>query len=154
MDIQKISALIDLLNNSDLAEIEICEGETSIRLSRQSSVQAPVAPMIHHAHHQPPAHHHAPVPHAEPTSAPVKAAEISGHTVRSPMVGTIYLAPTPGAKEFVTVGQAVKAGDILCIVEAMKMMNQIEADKAGTIKSRLVDNGTPVEFDQPLFVIE
>lgn len=151
MDIQKISALIDLLNNSDLAEIEICEGETSIRLSRHSSI--PTAPSImHHAHQPAPVHHHA--PHAEPASAPVKAAEITGHTVRSPMVGTIYLAPTPGAKEFVQVGQSVKAGDILCIVEAMKMMNQIEADKSGTLKSRLVENGTPVEFDQPLFVIE
>lgn len=150
MDIQKISALIDLLNNSDLAEIEICEGETSIRLSRHSSIPAPAPTVVHHAHQPAPAHHHA--PHSEP--APIKAAEISGHTVRSPMVGTIYLAPTPGAKEFVQVGQAVKAGDILCIVEAMKMMNQIEADKSGTLKSRLVDNGTPVEFDQPLFVIE
>lgn len=150
MDIKKISELIELINNTNIGEIEIHEGGSSVRISRQSSVAAPVVM------HVPP--QAAPIP-AQPaantqTATPAPAAEISGHVVKSPMVGTVYLAPNPGAKSFVEVGQTVKTGDVLCIVEAMKMMNQIEADKSGVIKACLVDNALPVEFDQPLFVIE
>jgi len=155
MDIQKISELIDLIDKTSVAEIEIREGETSVRISRQGSnvVFAPAG----HGYPTYPAH----VPAAAPASAATQAAaevtaptEIDGHVVRSPMVGTVYLSPTPGAKTFVEVGQTVKAGEVLCIIEAMKMMNQIEADKAGKIKARLVENGLPVEFNQSLFIIE
>jgi len=153
MDIQKIKQLIELLEDTSLAEIEIKEGETSVRISRQSGHMAPVvmhqAPMM-----QPMAQQPFTQPQDNQAAPAAKAQEISGHTVRSPMVGTVYLAPSPGANSFVTVGQTVKAGQVLCIVEAMKMMNQIEADKAGTIKACVVENGTPVEFDQPLFIIE
>ncbi len=143
MDIKKVEELIKLLDKTGVAEIEVKEGDTSIRISRQSGVATA-------AIHAPQAPIPTPTPHA-----PVPAiAEVHGHMVRSPMVGTVYLAPTPGAKPFVEVGHKVKVGDILCIVEAMKMMNQIEADKAGTIKARLVENGLPIEFDQPLFLIE
>lgn len=152
MDIEKISQLIDLINNTNVAEIEIREGDTAIKITRQSTGTA--------AHHHEAGHHHhspqvfiAPAPAAN-TSEPAAAPAITGHTVRSPMVGTVYLAASPTAKPFVEVGQSVKTGDVLCIVEAMKMMNQIEADKGGTVKARLVENALPVEFDQPLFIIE
>jgi acetyl-CoA carboxylase biotin carboxyl carrier protein len=149
MDIQKINELIQLIEHSGIAEIEIREGENTVRLSKQSSV-APAMQAVYHA----PMGHPAPAAHA-PTETVAPAAEkASGHSVRSPMVGTIYLSPSPGANSFVEIGQTVKPGDVLCIVEAMKMMNQIEADKGGVIKSRLVENGQPVEFDQPLFIIE
>lgn len=150
MDIKKISELIELINNTSIAEIEIHEGDSSVRVTRQNNNPASV---VMHVPHQATPVVAAPI--SQPAAAPVApAAEITGHTVKSPMVGTVYLAPNPGAKNFVEVGQSVKAGDVLCIVEAMKMMNQIEADKAGTIKACLVDNALPVEFDQPLFVIE
>ena len=149
MDIRKIKKLIELLEESGIAEIEIKEGEESVRISRQSS--APVtayAPMP-----QMPA----PVP-AAPAPAAAPAADEpeteTGHLVKSPMVGTFYSAASPTSSPFVTEGQQVNVGDTLCIIEAMKMMNQIEADKAGKIRSILVDNGSPVEFDQVLFVIE
>lgn len=151
MDIKKISELIELINNTNIGEIEIHEDGSSVRISRQTSA---AAPMVMHVPPQA-----ASIPAAHPAAniqavTPAPAAEISGHLVKSPMVGTVYLAPNPGAKPFVEIGQTVKAGDVLCIVEAMKMMNQIEADKSGVIKACLVDNALPVEFDQPLFVIE
>ena len=140
MDIRKIKKLIELLEESGIEELEIQEGEESVRISRGSRHAAPVyAP-------QP----SAPAPEA---AAPAQDDTPSGHMVRSPMVGTFYRSPSPGAASFVEVGQKVKAGDVLCIVEAMKMMNQIEADKSGTIDAILVEDGEPVEFDQPLFSI-
>ncbi|GAA0370975.1 acetyl-CoA carboxylase biotin carboxyl carrier protein [Bowmanella denitrificans] len=151
MDIRKIKKLIELVEESGIAELEITEGEESVRIHRGSSAMAqPV-------HYSAPVHMPAPVaaPAAPaPAAAPAAAAEPAGHIVRSPMVGTFYRASSPGAKNFVEVGSQVKVGDTLCIVEAMKMMNQIEADKAGVVKQVLVDNQEPVEFDQPLFVIE
>ena len=154
MDIRKIKKLIELLEESGIAEIEIREGEESVRISRQSqggpvvtqSVMPPAAP--------PPA----PAPAAAPATPQEPAAGAQalppGHVVKSPMVGVFYRSPSPGAKPFVEVGQRVAVGDILCIIEAMKMLNQIEADKAGTVVAILVENGQPVEFGQPLFVIE
>ncbi|AWF79769.1 acetyl-CoA carboxylase biotin carboxyl carrier protein [Microbulbifer sp. A4B17] len=154
MDIRKIKKLIELLEESDIGELEIKEGEESVRISRGvSGATQPVAP-IYSAPPAPVAAPAAPVP-----SAPAAPAEkeskpaISGHAVKSPMVGTYYAAPSPGAEPFVKVGQQVKVGDVVCIVEAMKMMNQIEADKAGTIESILLEDGQPVEFDQPLVTI-
>jgi len=151
MDIRKIKKLIELLEESGIAEIEIKEGEESVRISRQSS--APVA-----AYAPPPVGQLAAAPLAAqaPAAAPAveEAPAETGHMVRSPMVGTFYSAASPTSEPFVTQGQQVKVGDTLCIIEAMKMMNQIEADKAGKVRSILVDNGSPVEFDQVLFVIE
>ena len=151
MDIRKIKKLIELLHDSDVHEIEIKEGEEAVRITR--SAAAPVA--------MAPAHAPAPVavaaPVAAPAAAPVAAEEpqiVSGHQVLSPMVGTYYAAPNPDAGNFVEVGSSVNVGDPLCIVEAMKMMNQITADKAGTVKAILCQDGDPVEFDQPLFVID
>ncbi|MEC8080633.1 MAG: acetyl-CoA carboxylase biotin carboxyl carrier protein [Pseudomonadota bacterium] len=148
MDIRKIKKLIELLEESNVYEIEIKEGEEAVRISRGG---APVAaPQVFAA----PAPVAAPAPAAAPAAdaAPAEAA-IAGHTVNSPMVGTFYQSPAPGAKSFVEVGQKVNVGDTICIVEAMKMMNQIEADKAGTIGAILVTDGEPVEFDQPLVTI-
>ena len=153
MDIRKIKKLIELLEESGIAEIEIREGEESVRISRQSSAPAisiPAAPQMA-----------APVA-AAPAAAPVAAAApaveapaaSNGHEVKSPMVGTFYTAASPTSDPFVSVGQQVKAGDTLCIIEAMKMMNQIEADVSGKIVAVMVDNGSPVEFDQVLFIIE
>ncbi|WP_444883655.1 acetyl-CoA carboxylase biotin carboxyl carrier protein [Microbulbifer sp. PSTR4-B] len=155
MDIRKIKKLIELLEESDIGELEIKEGEESVRISRGvSGANQPVAP-IYTAPMAP-----APAPVAPAQAAPTPAAvekeskpTISGHAVKSPMVGTFYAAPSPGAEPFVKVGQQVKVGDVVCIVEAMKMMNQIEADKAGTIDSVLLEDGQPVEFDQPLVTI-
>ena len=150
MDIRKIKKLIELVEESGIAELEITEGEESVRISR--GVVAPVAyaaaPQV--------------VASAAPAAAPVAAAapaataggDISGHILRSPMVGAFYRSSSPDAPSFVEVGSQVKVGDALCIVEAMKMMNQIQSDKAGVIKSILVENGDTVEFDQPLFIIE
>ncbi len=149
MDIRKVKKLIELLDESGVAEIEIREGEESVRISRYSQSAPPVMMQAAPAA--------APV---APASAPAPgdggAAEAAplGHTVDSPMVGTFYRAPSPGAKAFVEVGQRVNAGDTLCIIEAMKMLNQIEADKTGVIGAILVENGQPVEYGQPLFVIE
>lgn len=151
MDIQKINELIELLNSSNIAEIEIKEGDTSVRIAKQLAPTA-TSTVMHIPAAAPASFNQATSIDNKP-SAPV-ANEISGHMVKSPMVGTVYLSPNPGAKSFVEVGQVVKAGDILCIVEAMKMMNQIEADKSGVIKARLVENAMPVEFEQALFVIE
>ncbi len=151
MDIRKVKKLIELLEESGIAEIEIQEGEESVRISRYSQ-HAPVAA-------PPPVAAIAPAPVAIPESTPAPTANsetnaIAGHVVKSPMVGVFYRAPSPGASAFVEVGQSVKTGDTLCIIEAMKLLNQIEADKAGIIKAILVENGQPVEYDQPLFVIE
>jgi acetyl-CoA carboxylase biotin carboxyl carrier protein len=149
MDIRKIKRLIELLEESGINEIEIKEGEESVRISRGGSYIA--APAMQHISMPAAA---APQP-AAAAPAPVAEKEIpAGHTVRSPMVGTFYAAPAPGAKNFADVGQRVKVGDPLCIIEAMKMLNQIESDKDGVIKAVLVDNGQPVEYDQPLFIIE
>ena len=155
MDIRKIKKLIELLEESDIGELEIKEGEESVRISRGVSgagsmpmQQMQMAPMA--------------APIAPAAAAPAPAAEekggdavpaLTGHPVKSPMVGTYYAAASPGAEPFVKVGQQVKAGDVIGIVEAMKMMNQIEADKAGTIESILVEDGQPVEYDQPLVTI-
>ncbi|MCO7264031.1 acetyl-CoA carboxylase biotin carboxyl carrier protein [Dickeya zeae] len=155
MDIRKIKKLIELVEESGIAELEISEGEESVRISR---APAPGSyPMMQQAYAPMPQQF---APAAAPAAAPVAAAEaaapaaISGHVVRSPMVGTFYRTPSPDAKPFVEIGQQVKVGDTLCIVEAMKMMNQIEADKAGVVKAILVESGQPVEFDEPLVVIE
>ena len=152
MDIRKIKKLIELVEESGITELEVQEEEGTVRISRAVPAVAPAA--IQYAA--------APVaPAAAPAAAPVAAApaeapvaEISGHQVRSPMVGTFYRSPSPEAKAFVEVGQTVKVGDALCIVEAMKMMNRIEADKAGVVRAILVNDGEAVEFDQPLIVIE
>ncbi len=148
MDIRKVKKLIELLEESGIAEIEIREGEESVRISRHSPAPAMMPSMMY----APPA-----APLAPATAAIIESpkAEIpSGHSVISPMVGTFYRSSAPGNKSFVEVGQHVKAGDTLCIIEAMKMFNQIEADKAGTVKAILVENGQPVEYGQPLFIIE
>jgi acetyl-CoA carboxylase biotin carboxyl carrier protein len=155
MDIRKVKKLIELLEESNIDEIEIKEGEESVRISRNSaqaaaSAAASYAPPQYAAPPPPPA----PAPAAAPAeAAPAEAPATSGHTVRSPMVGTFYRSPSPSSPPFVEVGGTVKVGDVICIVEAMKMMNQIEADKAGTIEAILVENGEPVEFDQPLVSI-
>jgi len=150
MDIRKIKKLIELVEESGINELEISEGEESVRISRGSQVSA--APVYQQA---PPAPAIVATP-AAPTAAPVEAAPaaITGHIVRSPMVGTFYASSSPEAPVFVEVGQHVNAGDTLCIVEAMKMMNQIEADKSGVIKEVLAVNEDAIEFDQPLFIIE
>ena len=151
MDIRKIKKLIELIEDSDIAEIEIHEGEESVRLSRASSV----APMVAAAPAPQMMAAPAPAPAAASDTASVEQAEeISGHVVNSPMVGTFYRASSPGAKAFVEVGQKVSSGDTLCIIEAMKILNQIESDASGTITKILVENGQPVEYNQPLFVIE
>ncbi|PDN26209.1 acetyl-CoA carboxylase biotin carboxyl carrier protein [Salmonella enterica] len=156
MDIRKIKKLIELVEESGISELEISEGEESVRISRTTAnagfpvmQQAYAAPMM-----QQPALSNAVAPAATPAMEAPAAAEISGHIVRSPMVGTFYRTPSPDAKAFIEVGQKVNVGDTLCIVEAMKMMNQIEAVKAGTVKAILVESGQPVEFDEPLVVIE
>ena len=144
MDIRKVKKLIELLEESNIDELEIREGEESVRICRHrfapAALPAAVAmPAV------------AAAPAAVVPAAP--APGLKGHVVASPMVGTFYRAPAPGAKVFVEVGQVVKAGDVLCIVEAMKMMNQIEADRAGTIGAILAEDGAPVEYDQPLVTI-
>ena len=154
MDIRKIKKLIELLEESDIGELEIKEGEESVRISRSNHYAALAAQQQVFA----------PAPVAAPAPAPVAAPAAAvaepqaeqaptGHLVKSPMVGTFYRSPSPGSPMFSEVGQHVKAGDVICIIEAMKMMNQIEADKTGIIEAILVDDGEPVEFDQPLVTI-
>ncbi|QLB17406.1 acetyl-CoA carboxylase, biotin carboxyl carrier protein [Mannheimia varigena] len=159
MDIRKIKKLIELVEESGITELEVSEEEGTVRISRAAPA-AVVAPAVQYAA----------APVAAPVAAPTTAApqpvapaafpsnavteQVSGHAVRSPMVGTFYRSPSPDAKTFVEVGQTVKIGDALCIVEAMKMMNRIESDKAGVVKEILVNDGEPVEFDQKLFIIE
>ena len=146
MDIRKVKKLIELLEESGIAEIEIHEGEESVRISRHpTGGNWPVPQQVFTA-----------APAAAPAAgeAAPAAPPPAGHTVTAPMVGTYYSAPTPGAKTFVQIGSEVAVGDTLCIIEAMKMMNQIESDAAGTVVAILAENGDPVEFGQPLFVIE
>ncbi|WP_373101063.1 MULTISPECIES: acetyl-CoA carboxylase biotin carboxyl carrier protein [Pasteurellaceae] len=151
MDIRKIKKLIELVEESGIMELEISEGEESVRINRGTPAAAAVQYTVPAA----PVASPAPAPSAPATPAPAAASEeLSGHIVRSPMVGTFYRSPSPDAKVFVELGQSVKIGDALCIVEAMKMMNRIEADKAGVVKAILVNDGEPVEFDEPLIVIE
>ena len=152
MDIRKIKKLIELVEESGITELEVQEEEGTVRISRAAPAVAPAAIQYAAAPVAPVAAPAAAPAAAAPAEAP--AAEISGHQVRSPMVGTFYRSPSPEAKAFVEVGQTVKVGDALCIVEAMKMMNRIEADKAGVVKAVLVNDGEAVEFDQPLIVIE
>ncbi len=150
MDIRKIKKLIEIIEESDIAEIEIKEGDDSVRINRYSATAAPA-------------------PFAAPVASPVATAPVattatttsapsteipSGHAVKSPMVGTFYRSASPGTPAFVDIGQKVSEGETLCIIEAMKILNQIEADKSGTIKQILVENSEPVEYDQPLFIIE
>ncbi|GEK47813.1 acetyl-CoA carboxylase biotin carboxyl carrier protein subunit [Bisbaumannia pacifica] len=151
MDIRKVKKLIELLEESNISEIEIQEGEESVRISRHpNGVAYQAAPQPAAYAPQPAA---APAPAAPAASEPAAPAAPTGHTVNSPMVGTFYRAPAPGAKPFAEVGQTVRKGEAVCIVEAMKMMNQIEADKDGVIEAILVEDGEPVEFDQPMLVI-
>jgi acetyl-CoA carboxylase biotin carboxyl carrier protein len=148
MDIRKVKKLIELLEESDIAELEIHEGEESVRISRitQTATQvvaaAPLAAPV------------AAAPAAPVTETPAGEPEISGHKVTAPMVGSFYRSASPGSAPFVEVGQSVSVGDTLCIIEAMKLLNQIEADKAGTVKAILAENGEPIEYGQTLFVIE
>jgi acetyl-CoA carboxylase biotin carboxyl carrier protein len=155
MDIRKVKKLIELLEESNIDEIEIKEGEESVRISRNGAQAMMAAHPAYAAPMAPAPVAAAPVaPAAAPAAeAPAPAAATSGHVVVSPMVGTFYRSPSPTSASFVEVGQTVKVGDVICIVEAMKMMNQIEADKAGVIEAILVENGEPVEFDQPLVSI-
>ena len=145
MDLRKIKSLIQLLEESDIAEIEISEGEESVRISRTSQAPAPQA-------YAPPPAAAPPAPAAPEEEAPSDG-HPEGHRMVSPMVGTFYAAPSPGAPPFVNVGDTVQAGDTLCIVEAMKMLNQIEADQAGVVRAILVENATPVEYGQVLMII-
>lgn len=152
MDIRKIKKLIELLHDSDVHEIEIKEGEEAVRITRAGAAPVAIAAPA-------PVAVSAPAPVAAPAAAPAASEPaapsiVAGHQVLSPMVGTYYAAPNPDAPNFVEVGASVNVGDPLCIVEAMKMMNQITADKAGTVKAILCQDGDPVEFDQPLFVID
>ena len=146
MDIRKVKKLIELLEESNINELEITEGEDSVRISRGVPAAAyaaqpmMAAPMVA-------------APLAAPAAVAISNEPIPGHTINSPMVGSFYASPAPGSPAFVSVGQAVSPGDVLCIIEAMKMMNQIEADKAGVIGAILVEDGEPIEFDQPLFTI-
>ncbi len=153
MDIRKVKKLIELLESSDIAEIEIKEGEEAVRISRNSK-SVPAVQMQAYAP--------APAPVAAPVSAPVASApaadehsskKLSGNVIKSPMVGTFYRSPSPSSPVFVEVGQHVKVGDVICIVEAMKMMNQIEADHSGVVEAILVEDGEPVEYDQALITI-
>lgn len=154
MDIRKVKKLIELLQETGIGEIEIKEGEESVRISRYAHVPVAAAqPQLINSV----ASQAAPVARLTETKEVVYAESkpvLQGHTVKSPMVGTVYLSASPGEKPFVEVGQAVKAGDTLCVIEAMKMFNQIEADKEGVVSARLIENAQPVEYDQALFIIE
>jgi acetyl-CoA carboxylase biotin carboxyl carrier protein len=151
VDLRKLKKLIDLVQDSGIAELEITEGEEKVRISRTPTGAA--------AMYAPPPQYHLPpmpMPAAPPAAAEAAEAEPAqpeGHVVKSPMVGTFYRSPSPGSKSFVEVGQTVSSGDTLCIIEAMKLMNEIEADHAGVIKAVLVENGQPVEYGEPLFII-
>ena len=150
MDLRKLKTLIDLVQQSDIAELEITEGEEKVRISRFGGASAPVM-MAHSAPQQ-----MVQLPAAEAEAAPTAdaaPAEPEGHTVKSPMVGTFYRSAAPGSKPFVEVGSPIKTGETVCIIEAMKLLNEIEADSDGVIKAILVENGQPVEYGQPLFII-
>lgn len=156
MDIRKIKKLIELLDQSGVSEIEIKDGEESLRISRNQKTGPAVIMPAQGISTPPPTTHYPPPSQSVTTTSELKSqeSEPAGHTLTSPMVGTFYRASSPGAKAFVEVGQSVKVGDTLCIIEAMKMLNQIESDKAGKIKAILAENGQPVEFGQSLFIIE
>ena len=151
MDLRKLKTLIELVETSGIAELEIQEGEERVRITRALAPSAHTV-MMHAPMAQAPQAAPAAAP-AAPVAVPAVAEEPSGHVVKSPMVGTFYRAASPGAKAFVEVGDAVKEGDTLCIVEAMKLMNEIEADASGVVKAVLAENGQPVEFGQPLFLL-
>lgn len=160
MDLRKLKTLIDLVQQSGIAELEITEGEERVRISRGTSGSAPATPVQVYtlpAAGVPPVAAGAPpaAPAAGAPAAPAEgeAAAPEGHVIRSPMVGTFYRSSAPGAKAFVEVGQAVKAGDTICIIEAMKLLNEIEADRDGTVKAILVENGQPVEYGEPLVIL-
>ena len=148
MDLRKLKTLIELVENSGIAELELTEGEEHVRISRNGSFAPAMQPMqqVYAAQQMAPAA-------TDPAAAPAAPAVEEGHAVKSPMVGSFYRAASPGAKAFVDIGQTVNVGDTLCIIEAMKLLNEIEADKAGVIKACLVENGQAVEFGQPLFII-
>ncbi|MDR2876469.1 MAG: acetyl-CoA carboxylase biotin carboxyl carrier protein [Chromatiales bacterium] len=153
MDIRKIKKLIELLEESDLAEIEVQEGEGSVRISRHGKF----APMMASQMMAAPMPMPSPVAATPAASAPAESSAAAlprGHVITSPIVGSFYRAPAPGAPPFVEIGQRVNVGDTLCVIEAMKMMNQIESDKDGVVSAILVENGQPVEYGQPLFAIE
>ena len=152
MDIRKIKKLIELLEESGIAEIEIKEGEEAVRISRMVAGAHP--PQVTHLAAAPSAPGAAAPPEAAAAESPVQKPKPNEHVITAPMVGTFYASPSPGAKPFVEIGDEIKLGQVLCIIEAMKMMNQIEADRAGRIASVMARNGDPVEFGQPLFVVE
>jgi acetyl-CoA carboxylase biotin carboxyl carrier protein len=153
MDLRKLKTLIELVESSGIAELEIQEGEERVRITRATAAPTSGQPLTLHT-----SHHHAAAPVAAPPAVAAAAeaapAEPEGHQVKSPMVGTFYRSATPGSKPFVELGDVVAEGTTLCIIEAMKLMNEIESDKAGVIKAILTENGQPVEFGQPLFLIE
>ena len=144
MDLRKLKKLIDLVEGSGIAELEITEGEEKVRISRTGSPHAPPNAVVTPA---------AAIPAAAPAGGESKVAQSEGHVLKSPMVGTFYRAPTPGAKPFAEVGQTVNEGDTVCVIEAMKLLNEIEADRSGVIKAILVENGQPVEYGHALMVI-
>ena len=150
MDLRKLKTLIELVETSGIAELEIQEGEERVRITRATAAPAGPAPLAQHV-----LPHGATSPMVAPAAnvADVPPAEPEGHQVKSPMVGTFYRSATPGDKPFVEIGDTVAEGDALCIIEAMKLMNEIEADRAGVVKAILTENGQPVEFGQPLFLI-
>ena len=150
MDLRKLKKLIDLVQDSGIAELEITEAEEKVRITR---TQAGQPGQMMYAPQMMPAHMYAQAAVAPALAADAEPAQPEGHVVKSPMVGTFYRSPSPGAKPFVEVGQSVKAGDTLCIIEAMKLMNEIEADVGGVIKAVLIESGQPVEYGEPLFVI-
>lgn len=152
IDLQKIKELIELVQETKIAEIEIREGESVVHIKNQSAQQTIAAPIVNAV----PAAIQPSVSSASESTSPMAVEDelLKGHVLRSPIVGTAYLAPSPGAQNFVEIGQSVKVGDTVCIIEAMKMFNQIEADKSGVITARLVENGQLVEFNQPLIIIE
>ena len=151
MDLRKLKKLIDLVEESGIAELEITEGEEKVRISRNNSTNAPATASVTQV--ASPATSAPAAPGAPAVSGEPVAATPEGHVLKSPMVGTYYRAPTPGAKAFVEVGQTVNEGDTVCIIEAMKLLNEIEADRSGVIKAILVENGQPVEYGHPLMVI-
>ncbi len=149
MDLRKLKKLIDLVQESGISELEVTEGEEKVRIAKH------LPPTMQTTYVSGPAAHPAPAAAAAPAApaAPAEAAQPDGHVVKSPMVGSFYRSSSPGGKAFVEVGQAVVAGETLCIIEAMKLMNEIESDAAGVVKAVLVENGQPVEYGQPLFII-
>jgi acetyl-CoA carboxylase biotin carboxyl carrier protein len=153
MDLRKLKTLIDLVQQSGIAELEITEGEEKVRISRGVPALSQAVPQPTAVYMAPPAPAPAPAEAAPAAAEPAAPAQPEGHVIASPMVGTFYRQSAPGAKAFVEVGQAVKAGETVCIIEAMKLLNEIEADRDGVIKEILVENGQPVEYGQPLFVL-